>query len=111
MRCRHSRSTGSAAGSAERSCSSPGSRVEVEQLFAGILRVEDVLVARVGQRVPVVLGAVADAVFEIEKTAPRRVLAGNQWQQAAAIERTRGRRSGSIQEGGQHVAQFHHLLQ
>src|ERR1039457_1263673 len=32
---------------------------EIEQLLPGIERVEDVLIARVGQRVPVILGAIA----------------------------------------------------
>ena len=90
MRCRHARSSGVGRRLAGKIVQFARVAREIEQLLAGIERVEDVLVAPVGERVPVILRAVADAVFEIQNTAPRCVLAGDQGQQAAPIQRARG---------------------
>src|SRR3954454_7406603 len=43
---------------------------KVEELFGSVSGVEYVLLAAVGERVPVVVGAVADVVFEVDVFAP-----------------------------------------
>ena len=68
MRCRHSGQFGRGIG--RKIAHLARAAREIEQLFAGIARVEDVFVARIGRRVPLILARVAHAVFEVEKAAP-----------------------------------------
>src|SRR4051794_229113 len=79
---------------------------EIEELLLAVTGVKDVFRAAVGERVPMVLGAVADIVFEVDILAPARAGTADQRQQAAAVDLAIQRGGGGFQEGRQDVPQL-----